>query len=197
MLDAAPACVRSREPACARGEKARTAARTLAFHEPIRNPMPDDRLPMTKGGHETLKEELRRLKNEERHKISKEIGIAREHGDLRENAEYHAARNKQSFIEGRIEELTDKLARADVIDTSNLGNDKVVFGATVTLADAESGDVVVYRIVAVDEADLKLHKISVTSPVAKALIGRRLDDTVRVQTPGGFREYEIQEIVFE
>jgi len=149
---------------------------------------------MTPQGHAHMVEELKRLKEIERPKISQEIGIAREHGDLSENAEYHAAREKQSHIEGRILELEDKIARADVIDTSKLGGSVVRFGAHVRLEDVDTGKILEYRIVGADEADLETGSISVTSPVAKALIGREEGDEVKVRVPGGQRTYEILQV---
>lgn len=156
-----------------------------------------DRVPMTKEGHQNLHAELKRLKFTERPAVIQAISEARAHGDLSENAEYHAAKEKQSFIEGRIIEIGDKLARAQVIETENLSADKVVFGVTVLLADIDTGDEVKYRIVGVDEADLKAGKISVTSPVARALIGHPVGDSVKVNVPSGVREYEILKIYFE
>jgi transcription elongation factor GreA len=155
-----------------------------------------ERVPMTKGGLLRLKGELKRLKNVERPKIVKEIAEARSHGDLSENAEYHAAKEKQSHIEGRILQVEHWIASAEVIDVSKHAGDRVVFGATVTLEDAESSDKVTYRIVGELEADLKQGRISVTSPIARALIGRTEGDTVTVRTPGGQKEYEIQAVEF-
>src|SRR5512139_4005954 len=155
-----------------------------------------ERVPMTKGGLLRLKEELKRLKNVERPKIVKEIAEARSHGDLSENAEYHAAKEKQSHVEGRIMQVEHWIASAEVIDVSKHAGDRVVFGATVTLEDGDSGDEVRYRIVGELEADLKQGKISVTSPIARALIGRSEGDTVTVQSPRGAREYEIISLEF-
>jgi transcription elongation factor GreA len=155
------------------------------------------RVPMTKGGLLRLKEELKRLKNLERPKIVKEIAEARSHGDLSENAEYHAAKEKQSHVEGRIAQVEHWIATAEVIDVSRQKGDRVVFGATVSIEDAESGDQVTYRIVGELEADLKQGRISVTSPIARALIGRSEGDSVVVLTPGGQKEYEIQSVSFE
>lgn len=154
-------------------------------------------VPMTKEGHQRLHAELKKLKSIERPLVIQAIAEARAHGDLSENAEYHAAKEKQSFIEGRINEIGDKLARAQVIETANLSADKVVFGATVSVADVDSGEEAKYRIVGVDEADLKAGKISITSPVARALIGHSVGDSVKVKVPSGVREYEILEIYFE
>ncbi len=155
-----------------------------------------DRVPMTQGGLLRLKDELKRLKNVERPKIVKEIAEARSHGDLSENAEYHAAKEKQSHVEGRIAQVEHWIASAEVIEVSKHAGDRVVFGATVTLEDGESGDEVKYRIVGELEADLKRGKISVTSPIARALIGRSEGDTVTVRTPGGEKEYDIVGIAF-
>jgi transcription elongation factor GreA len=155
-----------------------------------------DRVPMTKGGLLRLKEELKRLKNVERPKIVKEIAEARSHGDLSENAEYHAAKEKQSHVEGRILQVEHWIASAEVIDVSKHAGDKVVFGATVSLEETDSGEQVKYRIVGELEADLKQGRISVTSPIARALIGRSEGDTVTVRTPGGSKEYEIQSVAF-
>jgi len=153
-----------------------------------------EKVPMTPEGHAALLAELNYLKNVERLRISKEIGVAREHGDLRENAEYHAAKERQGLIEARISQLEDKLARAEIIDPSQYSGDIVRFGARVTLEDVETGRVVEYRIVGPDEADLEKGTISVTSPVARALIGREVGDEVTVTVPGGKRRYEITKV---
>ena len=155
-----------------------------------------DRVPMTKGGLARLKGELKRLKNVERPKIVREISDALSHGDLSENAEYHAAKEKQSHIEGRIAQVEHWIASADVIDVTKHAGDRVVFGATVTLTPTDSGDEVKYRIVGELEADLKQGRISVTSPIARALIGRSEGDTVVVRTPGGEKEYEVGAVEF-
>jgi transcription elongation factor GreA len=151
---------------------------------------------MTRESFETLQDELKRRIREDRPKVIQDIAEARAHGDLSENAEYDAAKHRQGFIEGRIQELKDKLARAYVVDLSNLKPDKVVFGATVTLYDTMTDEEVTYRIVGEDEADIKLGMMSCTSPVGKALIGHRLDDTVRVKVPSGLKEYEILDIKY-
>ncbi|MRR57705.1 MAG: transcription elongation factor GreA [Deltaproteobacteria bacterium] len=153
-------------------------------------------VPMTRESFEALQEELKRRIREDRPKVIQDIAEARAHGDLSENAEYDAAKHRQGFIEGRIQELKDKLARAYVVDLSNLKPDKVVFGATVTLYDTMTDEEVTYRIVGEDEADIKLGMMSCTSPVGKALIGHRLDDTVRVKVPSGLKEYEIIDIKY-
>jgi transcription elongation factor GreA len=155
-----------------------------------------ERVPMTKGGLVRLKDELKRLKNVERPKIVKEIAEARSHGDLSENAEYHAAKEKQSHVEGRILQVEHWIASAEVIDVTKHAGDRVVFGATVALEDSGSGEQMKYRIVGELEADLKQGRISVTSPIARALIGRSEGDTVTVRTPRGEKEYEIQTIEF-
>ena len=152
---------------------------------------------MRPSGYATLEAELKRLKSVERHKIVKEIEIARAHGDISENAEFHAAKERQSHIEGRITQLEDRLARAQVIDASGQNPDAVRFGATVQLADAESGDEVTYTIVGEDEADVSKGLISVGSPIARALLGKPVDELVTVQVPRGSRSFEIRSIRFE
>ncbi|ABL00128.1 transcription elongation factor GreA [Pelobacter propionicus] len=154
-------------------------------------------IPLTKESYESLQEELKRLIRVERPKVIQDIAEARSHGDLSENAEYDAAKNRQGFIEGRIQELNSKLARAYVVDLSNMKPDKVVFGSTVTLYDTASEEEITYKIVGEDEADIKLGKISCTSPVGKALIGHKLDDSVKVKVPAGTKEYEIIDIKYE
>ncbi len=155
-----------------------------------------DKVHMTPRGFESLQEELRRLKTKERPKIVEEIKRAREHGDLSENAEYDAAKEQQGHIEGRIRVLEDKLSRAVVVDTRGQLADRVRFGATVVLEDLNSGDEVTYTLVGEDEADVAQGLLSVTSPVGRALIGRRVDDEVRVRVPSGTREYEVRGIRF-
>jgi len=155
-----------------------------------------NRVPMTVDGHRKLKEELRHLKSVVRPAVTHEIEAARAHGDLSENAEYHAAKEKQSFTEGRIKELESKLALAEIIDPSKLSGERVVFGATVTLFDPDSEEETKYQIVGVDEADLKANKVSVTSPIARALIGKIVGDEVQVRAPGGNRAYEIAAVDF-
>jgi transcription elongation factor GreA len=154
-------------------------------------------VPLTRESFDALQDELKRLIREERPKVIQDIAEARSHGDLSENAEYDAAKHRQSFIEGRIKELQDKLARAYVVDLSKLKPDKVVFGATVTIYDTASDEEMTYKIVGEDEADIRLGKISCTSPVGKALIGHKLDDTVRAKVPAGLKEYEIVDIRYE
>ena len=152
-----------------------------------------ERVPMTPEGHQALKDELVKLKAE-MPKISQEIGVAREHGDLKENAEYHAAREKQGLTAARISDIEDKLARAEVIDPSLLGGERVKFGAWVELEEIESGKSVTYRLVGPDEADIENGSISITSPVAKALVNREVGDEVQVKVPGGLRKYEIVDV---
>ena len=155
------------------------------------------RIPITASGLRRLKEELKQLQTVERLKISKEIEVARGHGDLSENAEYHAAKDKQSHTEGRIAQVEDWIARAEVIDVAKLSGDKVVFGATVKLLDVETDREVTYTLVGELEADIKRRLISVTSPLARGLIGKAVGDLVSVQSPGGAREYEVVEVLFE
>ncbi len=154
-------------------------------------------VPITVHGAQLLKDELQRLKHVERPAVINAISEARAQGDLSENAEYDAAKERQSFIEGRIAELEGKLSAAQIIDPALLDADgRVVFAATVTLEDLESGDEVTYQIVGDDEADLKQSKISISSPIARALIGKYAGDEVEVQAPGGVREYEIIEVKY-
>ena len=148
---------------------------------------------MTPEGHAALTKELAALKAE-RPKISQEIGIARDHGDLKENAEYHAAKDKQGLCEARIAEIEDKLSRAEVIDPSTLSGEKVKFGAIVELEDTDNGKIVTYQLVSPDESDIKQGKLSITSPVARALVGKEVGDEVRVQAPGGVRNYEVCDV---
>jgi transcription elongation factor GreA len=153
---------------------------------------------MTPGGQDRLREELRQLKDVERPKVSVEIGVAREHGDLRENAEYHAAKERQGFIEGRIKDLEGALSRAEVIDPATLEGPVIRFGATVTLANVDTEETVTYRILGPYEADLQKGSISITAPLARALIGRELGDQITVKTPGGeTREYEVLEVAYK
>ena len=152
------------------------------------------RIPMTAEGYGRLETELKRLKTVERPDVIKSLSAAREHGDLAENAEYHAARERQSFIEGRVRELEDKLSRAEVIDVSKLSGKDVKFGATVTLADEETDEKKTYQLVGADEADVNNGRLSITSPVARALIGRGIGDSVHVNTPNGGRSYEVIKI---
>ena len=158
------------------------------------------RVPITTAGAEKLRIELDDLKRNKRPTVIQAIAEAREHGDLKENAEYHAAREQQSFIEGRIQELESVLSNAEIIDVKSVGanaGDKIVFGATVVLFDVDSEKEVSYQIVGELEADIKQNLISVTSPIARALIGKRVDDAVTVKAPGGDREYEIVKVSYE
>jgi transcription elongation factor GreA len=154
------------------------------------------KIPMTAAGFERLQEELKRLKSVDRPAIIRAIAEARDHGDLSENAEYHSARERQSFIEGRVLELEDKIARAEVIDVSKLSGKVVKFGATVTLEDEETEEKVVYQIVGEDEADIAQRRLSVTSPLARALIGKTIGESVEVSTPRGARSYEVVKVAF-
>lgn len=156
-----------------------------------------DSVPMTSEGYKNLEVELRRLKTVERPEVIKSISEAREHGDLSENAEYHAAKEKQSFIEGRIAEIEDKLRRAQVIDVSKLSGDRVQFGATITLADEETNEEISYQIVGIDEADVESGRISISSPLARALINKEVNDVVEVLAPGGHKSFEIIDINFK
>ncbi len=155
-----------------------------------------DRAPMTPTGFAALKAELAALKTE-RPKISLEIGTAAAHGDLKENAEYHAAREKQGMMEARIAVIEDQIARAEVIDPATLSGDRVTFGATVELEDLQTEKPVTYQIVGSEEADIGAGKISCTSPVAKALLGREVGDEVKVAVPGGSRTYEISAVLWK
>jgi transcription elongation factor GreA len=153
--------------------------------------------PMTPRGQQLLKDELKRLREVERPKNVRDIEEARAHGDLKENAEYHAAKEKQGFIEGRSREIEAVLAQADVIDPGKLSGTKVVFGATVKLTDTDSGDEVIYTIVGEYEADIKQSRIAISAPLARAMIGREQGDTVSLKTGKGTREYEITKVHFE
>jgi len=155
------------------------------------------RIPITKKGYEALQAELERYKKVERPKNIRDIEEARAHGDISENAEFEAAKERQSHIDGRIRDLEHKLAEAQIIDTSNLSTEKVVFGATVTVKDLQSDKQQRYTLVGQDEADLKNGKISVQSPVGRALIGKRVGDILEVQTPAKVAEYEVLNICFE
>lgn len=148
-------------------------------------------IPMTRAGYDRLQAELKNLVRVERPRVVQAIAEARSHGDLSENAEYDAAKDRQAFIEGRILELNDKIARAQVIDPAAQNSEKIVFGATVTLFDPDTDVEVTYQIVGEDEADIKDGKISVTSPVGKALIGNSVDDEVRIKVPSGVKVYEV------
>jgi transcription elongation factor GreA len=156
-----------------------------------------NRIPMTADGFGRLQGELKRLKSVDRPAIIRAIAEARTHGDLSENAEYHAARDRQSFIEGRVAELEDKIARAEVIDISKLSGSIIKFGATVTLADEETDEEQTFRIVGEDEADVSNGRLSVTSPLARALIGKGKGDSVEVTTPRGAKAYEVMTVAFD
>lgn len=153
-----------------------------------------ERIPMTAAGFKALEDEVNHLKNTERHSIIKQIAEARAHGDLSENAEYHAAKERQSFVEGRVMELEDKIGRADVIDVSKLSGTTVTFGATVTIVDEDSNEKRKFQIVGDVESDAKKGRISISSPISRALIGKSKGDTVEVAAPGGARSYEILKV---
>ena len=155
-----------------------------------------DKIPITNIGFKKLEDELKTLKSIERPSVIKSIAEAREHGDLSENAEYHAAKEKQSFIEGRIADLENKISRAEVIITKKLKSNKVIFGATVTLGEVGKKKQLVYQIVGTEEADVESGKISISSPLARALLGKKIDDSVEVNSPGGAKEYEVENIEF-
>jgi len=155
-----------------------------------------DKFPMTSEGFKKLKLELEDLKNAQRPMVIKAIAEAREHGDLSENAEYHAAREKQSFIEGKIGDLESKVSRAQVIDTTSLNNSRVTFGTTIELLDLETNSNHVYTIVGVDEADIEKQLISVNAPLSKAMINKEVGDVVEVSTPNGLKEYQVKSISF-
>ena len=155
------------------------------------------KIPMTSEGYQRLEEELRHLKLNERPAIIRAIAEAREHGDHSENAEYHAARERQSFIEGRVAELEDKIARAEVIDVTKLSGKQVMFGATITVVDEDTDEKNSYQIVGPDEADVKAKRLSITSPLARAVIGKKVGDTVEVTTPNGSKSYEIVKVAFK
>lgn len=152
---------------------------------------------MTQSGYEALLEEAKRLKSVERPAVVKAIEEARSHGDLSENAEYHAAREKQAFIEGRLAEIEDKLARAEVIDTSQMSGSIIRFGATVTVADEDTDQESTYTIVGEDEADIAQGRLSVTAPLARALIGKQKGDSLEVTTPGGSKGYEVVKVSYK
>ncbi|SNB66224.1 transcription elongation factor GreA [Arboricoccus pini] len=155
-----------------------------------------NRIPMTPEGHARLSAELKRLKADERPAVIRAIAEAREHGDLSENAEYHAARERQGFIEGRVIELEDKLSRAEVIDIKNLSGSKVMFGARVKLVDEETDEEVTYQIVGPEEAEITQGLLSIQSPVAQAMLAKQAGDTIEVQTPRGLRYFEILQVSF-
>lgn len=155
------------------------------------------KFPLTVKGAEKLREELKRLKGTDRPKVIEAIAEARAHGDLKENAEYHAAREQQSFIEGRIKEIEGKLSNAEIIDISQVNaNGKVIFGATVLLSDENDGSEVTYQIVGEDEADIRNGLLNINSPIARGLIGKEEGEVVDIQTPGGVKSYEILEVKY-
>jgi transcription elongation factor GreA len=157
-----------------------------------------NKVPLTVRGAERLREELKRLKGTDRPKVIQAIAEARAHGDLKENAEYHAAREQQGFIEGRIQDIEGKLSNAEIIDVTQMNaNGKVIFGATVLLSDEDSGNEVTYQIVGEDEADIKAHRISINSPIARGLIGKEQGDVVTIRTPAGEKQFEIVEVKYE
>ncbi len=155
-----------------------------------------DKVPMTASGFARLEEELRYLKTTARPEVIRAIAEAREHGDLSENAEYHAARERQSFIEGRVAELEDKIARAEVIDVASLNGNTVKFGATVTLVDEDTDAETAYQLVGEMEADVKEGRLAITAPLARALIGKEVGDSVEVMTPAGSKAYEILKVQY-
>jgi len=155
-----------------------------------------ERFPITPKGVLKLKDELARLK-EERPKISRDIGVAREHGDLSENAEYHAAKERQGMVEARIKDIEDKLARAEIIDPGKLSGDRVSFGATVELSNVDTDETVTYQIVGAEEANVDDGLISISAPLARALIGKQVGDEVRVKLPAGERNYEVVAVKFQ
>jgi transcription elongation factor GreA len=155
-----------------------------------------EKVPMTLLGYQKLEEELKHLRGIERPAIIRAIADAREHGDLSENAEYHAARERQSFIEGRIMELEDKTGRAEVIDVSRLSGKIIKFGATITLVDEDTDEEATYQIVGEDEANIKAGLLSITSPLARALIGKQIKDSVEVSTPKGSKAYSVVKVAF-
>jgi len=156
-----------------------------------------DKVPMTAEGYAALEAEIKHLKTVERPRIIKQIADARTHGDLSENAEYHAAKEQQGITEARMADLEDKLSRADIIDVSKLKGDQVMFGATVTLLDEDTNEKVKYRVVGEIEADVKKGKISITSPLARALLGKRKNNIVEVSTPGGGKSYKVLKVEFK
>ena len=156
-----------------------------------------EKVPMTEAGYENLLKELKRLKTEERPTIIRAIEEARAYGDISENAEYHAAKERQAFIESRVAEIEDKAARAEVIDVSKLSGKQIKFGATIRLADEDTDARITYQIVGTDESDIKSGLLSISSPLARALIGKTKGDSVEVVTPGGSKAYEIISLKFK
>jgi len=156
-----------------------------------------EKVPVTVGGYDALNEELKDLKSVQRPDVIRAIAEAREHGDLSENAEYHAAREKQSFIEGRVKELEGLISRADVIDPAKLGGDTIKFGATIQLVDEDTDEEKTYQIVGEPEANIETGKLNIKSPLARALIGKEEGDSVEVMTPGGGKSYEILAVIYK
>ena len=157
----------------------------------------NEKFPMTREGFDKLKSELDELKQKQRPQVIKAISEAREHGDLSENAEYHAAREKQSFIEGKISELENKISRAEIIDPKTINSSSVTFGATVQIIDLENGNQQEYKIVGVDESDIEKKLISINAPICKAMLNKNIDDVFQVETPNGSKEYQIKKIDFK
>lgn len=157
----------------------------------------NEKFPMTQEGFNKLKSELDDLKKNQRPQVIKAIAEAREHGDLSENAEYHAAREKQSFIEGKITELESKISRAEIIDPKMINSSSVAFGATVEIIDLENGNLSEYKIVGVDESDIEMKLISINAPICKAMLNKKKDDIFQVNTPNGLKEYQIKTISFK
>ncbi|MFS2318428.1 transcription elongation factor GreA [Maricaulis sp. D1M11] len=155
-----------------------------------------NKIPMTVAGHKALDEEMKRLKTVERPAVIAAIAEAREHGDLSENAEYHAAKERQGYIEGRLAELEDKLARAQIIDVATLSGETVKFGATVTVLDEDTEEEATYQIVGDDESDVKSGKISLSSPIARSLMNKEIGDVIEVNAPGGLKSYEITNVAW-
>ena len=153
-----------------------------------------ERIPISETGYKILKEELNRLEKFDRFEIAKAIGVAREHGDLKENAEYHAAKERQGHIEGRILELKDKLSRAEIINCSSVNTEKAVFGTVVSLLDLDTDEEITYQLLGPEEADVKKGSISVLSPLGRSLLGKEVGDDVVAKTPGGTREFEVVDI---
>ncbi|MCF6291348.1 MAG: transcription elongation factor GreA [Desulfobacterales bacterium] len=153
-----------------------------------------ERMPVSRAGFQRLREELERLQRRERPDVIRAIEVAREHGDLKENAEYHAAKERQGHIEGRILELKDKLSRAEIIDCTQVGSERAVFGTVVTLLDLESDDEITYQLLGAEESDVKKGVISVVSPIGRSILGKYVGDDVVVKTPGGVREFEVVDI---
>src|SRR4029079_3517036 len=194
-----------RLPVPALPSKPSTLSGPAVLKSPPYNPILKDRserpmttkIPMTSGGFDRLQEELKRLKTVDRPAIILAIAEAREQGDIAENAEYHSARERQCFIEGRVMELEDKIARAEVIDVSKLSGKVIKFGATVTLIDEDTDEKSAYQIVGEDEADIKSKRLAITAPLARALVGKKVGDSVEVTTPGGSKSYEVAKVQFK